>query len=44
MYIGPDDVIYLADRGDHVALKLSVEGKVLLGDRQPGPALRHRLL
>ena len=30
MYIGPDDVIYLADRGDHVALKLSVEGEVLL--------------
>jgi DNA-binding beta-propeller fold protein YncE len=30
MYIGPDDVIYLADRGAHVAMKLSVSGEVLL--------------
>ena len=30
MYIGPDDVIYLADRGAHVAMKLSVNGEVLL--------------
>ena len=30
MYIGPDDVIYLADRGAHVAMKLSVSGDVLL--------------
>ena len=30
MYIGPDDVIYLADRGAHVAMKLSVTGEVLL--------------
>ena len=30
MFIGPDDVIYLADRGAHVAMKLSVNGEVLL--------------
>ena len=30
MYIGPDDVIYLADRGAHVAMKLSTSGEVLL--------------
>lgn len=30
IYIGPDDVIYLADRGDHVALKLTLAGQVLL--------------
>ena len=30
MYISPDDVIYLADRGAHVAMKLSVSGEVLL--------------
>ena len=30
MYIDPDDVIYLADRGAHVAMKLSVAGEVLL--------------
>ena len=30
MYIGPDDVIYLADRGAHVAMKLSISGEVLL--------------
>ena len=30
MYIAPDDVIYLADRGAHVAMKLSVNGDVLL--------------
>ena len=30
MYIGPDDVIYLADRGAHVGMKLSVSGDVLL--------------
>ena len=30
MYIGPDDVIYLADRGAHVVMKLSVAGEVLL--------------
>ena len=30
MYIGPDDVIYLADRGAHVAMKLSVSGEILL--------------
>ena len=30
MYIGPDDVIYLADRGAHVAMKLSARGEVLL--------------
>jgi hypothetical protein len=30
MYIGPDDVIYLADRGAHVAMKLSVAGEILL--------------
>ena len=35
MFIGPDDVIYLADRGAHVAMKLSTDGEVLLeiGDR-----------
>ena len=35
MYISPDDVIYLADRGAHVAMKLSTSGEVLLevGDR-----------
>ena len=30
IYIGPDDVIYLADRGAHVALKLTRAGAVLL--------------
>ena len=30
MYIGPDDVMYLADRGDHVAMKLSLSGEILL--------------
>ena len=30
IYIGPDDVIYLADRGAHVALKLTQAGAVLL--------------
>ena len=30
MYIGPDDVIYLADRGAHVAMKLSASGEILL--------------
>jgi DNA-binding beta-propeller fold protein YncE len=30
MYIDPDDVIYLADRGAHVAMKLSVSGEALL--------------
>ena len=30
MYIGPDDVVYLADRGGHVALKLSGDGEILL--------------
>ena len=30
MYIGPDDLIYLADRGAHVALKLTPAGEVLL--------------
>ena len=30
IYIGPDDVLYLADRGDHVALKLTLDGQLLL--------------
>ncbi len=30
IYIGPDDVIYLADRGAHVALKLTRAGALLL--------------
>ena len=30
MYMGPDDVIYLADRGAHVVMKLSVSGEALL--------------
>ena len=30
IYMGSDDVIYLADRGDHVALKLTLTGEVLL--------------
>ncbi len=30
MYIGPDDVIYLADRGAHVALKLTLGGQPIL--------------
>ena len=30
IYMGSDDVIYLADRGAHVALKLSLDGQVLL--------------
>ena len=30
MFMGPDDVIYLADRGAHVAMKLSLDGEVLL--------------
>jgi len=34
-YIGPDDVVYLTDRDDHVALKFTLEGKPLsvLGTR-----------
>ena len=30
MFLGRDDVIYLADRGDHVALKLTLDGETLL--------------
>lgn len=30
IFIGPDDVLYLADRGDHVALKLTLDGQLLL--------------
>jgi DNA-binding beta-propeller fold protein YncE len=30
LYIGPDDVIYLTDRDDHVALKFTLDGKPLL--------------
>ena len=30
IYIGTDDVLYLADRGDHVALKLTLDGMSLL--------------
>ena len=30
LYIGPDDVVYLADRGDHVVLKLTLDGRPLL--------------
>ena len=30
MFMDRDDFIYLADRGDHVALKLSLDGQVLL--------------
>lgn len=30
MYLSPDDVLYLADRGDHVALKLTLDGQILL--------------
>ena len=30
MYMGPNDVIYLADRGAHVAMKLTLAGEVLL--------------
>jgi DNA-binding beta-propeller fold protein YncE len=38
IYIGPDDIFYLADRGDHVAVKLTLDGKPLLelgNRRQP---------
>ena len=30
LYIGPDDVMYLADRGDHVALQLTLGGQAVL--------------
>ena len=30
IFIGSDDVLYLADRGDHVALKLTLDGQLLL--------------
>jgi len=30
LYIGMDDVVYLADRGDHVVLKLALDGQPLL--------------
>jgi DNA-binding beta-propeller fold protein YncE len=35
IYIGPDDMIYLTDRDDHVALKFTLDGKPLsiLGNR-----------
>ncbi|HJY79594.1 MAG TPA: peptidyl-alpha-hydroxyglycine alpha-amidating lyase family protein [Candidatus Binatia bacterium] len=35
IYIGPDDVVYLTDRDDHVALKFTLDGKPLsiLGSR-----------
>ena len=30
LHIGPDDVIYLTDRDDHVALKFTLDGRVLM--------------
>jgi hypothetical protein len=30
IYIGPDDIAYIADRGDHIALKMTLDGKLLL--------------
>lgn len=35
IYIGPDDIVYLTDRDDHVALKFTLDGRPLLvvGDR-----------
>jgi DNA-binding beta-propeller fold protein YncE len=30
IYIGPDDVVYLTDRDDHVALKYTLDGKPLM--------------
>lgn len=35
IYIGPDDVVYLTDRDDHVALKFTLDGRPLsiLGER-----------
>ena len=30
IYIGPDDLLYLTDRDDHVALKFTLDGKALL--------------
>jgi DNA-binding beta-propeller fold protein YncE len=35
IYIGPDDIVYLTDRDDHVALKFTLDGRPLsvLGER-----------
>ena len=35
IYIGPDDIVYLTDRDDHVALKITLDGRPLqiLGTR-----------
>ena len=35
IYIGPDDIVYLTDRDDHVALKFTLDGRplVVLGER-----------
>ena len=44
MYIGPDDVIYLADRGGSRGDEAVGERRCPAGSRQPGPALGHRLL
>jgi len=42
IYIGPDDIVYLTDRDDHVALKFTLDGRPLqiLGTRGQccGPA------
>jgi DNA-binding beta-propeller fold protein YncE len=38
IYIGQDDLIYIADRGDHVALKLTLDGETLLETGTRGQA------
>ena len=38
IHMGPDDTIYCTDDGDHTVRKCTLDGKVLLDDRHPGPA------